>query len=316
MRPKQVPVYHIIDGLKYSTGYTAENVRQALSYMPRGGDIVMVSYVKVGNNWLEQIIQLILHRGESAMGTADYHMRTPYPEMIGTTYLERMPPPRFMKTHFDYSRQPINPKARYLYLARNPLDVCVSFFHFTRSIEAYKFQEGSFDDFFDLFVTGETDWGDYLDHLASWYEHRHDDNVLFLTYEQLKRDFRATVLRVARFLGSEYEDMLLNDPGVYEKLVQKSSIPFMRKLLEVNEEIKSEMAVTENGAVNDAMSRLLCDDNGKVRKVTLVRKGVIGDWKSLFTADHLRRMRERIAEKDATPIIADLWRTEDLGGVV
>uniref|UniRef100_A0A1E1X818 Putative sulfotransferase n=1 Tax=Amblyomma aureolatum TaxID=187763 RepID=A0A1E1X818_9ACAR len=316
MRPKQVPVYHVIDGLKYSTGYTAENVRQALSYMPCDGDIVMVSYVKVGNNWLEQIIQLILHRGESATDTADYHMRTPYPEMIGTTYLQSMPPPRFMKTHFEHSRQPINPKARYVYLARNPLDVCVSFFHFTRSIEAYKFQQGSFDDFFDLFVTGETDWGDYFDHLASWYKHRHDDNVLFLTYEQLKRDFRATVLRVARFLGSEYEVMLLNDAEVYNKLVQKSSIPFMKKLLEVNERTKHEIAANDNGAVQDAITRLLCNEDGVVRPVTLVRKGVVGDWKSLFTTEHILRMRDRIAEKGAAQIVTDLWGTEDLGGVV
>lgn len=310
-----MPVYHVVEGLKYSTGYTAENVRQALSYMPRDGDIVMVSYVKVGNNWLEQIIQLILHRGDSATGTADYHMRTPYPELLGTAYLESMPAPRFMKTHFDHSRQPINPRARYVYLARNPLDVCVSFFHFTRSIEAYKFQEGSFDDFFDLFVAGETDWGDYLDHLASWYEHRHDANVLFVTYEQLKRDFRDTVLRVARFLGSDYEDMLLHDAGVYDKLVQKSSIPFMKQLLEVNEHTKYEMAATDNGAIQDAMSRLLRDDDGKVRRVTLVRKGVIGDWKSLFTAEHLRRMRERISDKGVAHIVTDLWGAEDLGGV-
>ncbi|KAH6928259.1 hypothetical protein HPB50_013303 [Hyalomma asiaticum] len=240
MKPKQVPVYHVIDGLKYCTGYTAENVRQALSYMPKDGDIVMVSYVKVGNNWLEQIIQLILYRGESATGTLDYHMRTPYPELVGTAWLEQMPSPRFMKTHFDYSRQPINPKARYVYLARNPLDVCVSFYHFTRSLEAYKFQDGSFDDFFEIFVNGETDWGDYLDHLASWYARREDDNVLFVTYEQLKKDFRTTVLKVARFLGSHYEDTLLNEPGVFQQLEEKSSIPFMTKLLEVDEKTASD----------------------------------------------------------------------------
>ncbi|XP_077525625.1 sulfotransferase ssu-1-like [Haemaphysalis longicornis] len=272
MKPKQLPVYQVIDGLKYSNGYTAKHMRQALSYMPKYGDIVMVSYVKVGNNWLEQIIQLIFHRGESASGTVECHQRTPYPELVGTEYLENMPPPRFMKNHFDYSRQPINPKARYVYLARNPLDVCVSFFHYTRSIDAYKFQDGNFEDFFELFVSGETDWGDYLDHLASWYTHRNDDNVIFITYEQLKRDFRTTVLKVARFLGEKYEEMLLYDNQVYNK--------------------------------------------GKVRPVTLVRKGIIGDWKTLFSAEHLTRMKNRLVEKGVAHIVADVWRHEDLGGVV
>lgn len=316
MKPKQVPAYHVIDGLKYSTGYTAENVRQALSYMPRDGDIVMVSYVKVGNNWLEQIIQLILHRGESASGTLDYHMRTPYPELVGTAWLEQMTSPRFMKTHFAYSRQPVNSKARYVYLARNPLDVCVSFYHFTRSLEAYKFEDGSFDDFFELFVNGETDWGDYLDHLASWYDHRDDDNVLFITYEQLKRDFRATVMKVAQFLGSQYEEMLLNESGVFQQLEHKSSIPFMTKLLEVDENTTSDTKITSNDNMHDALKRLVCDEKGKVRRITLVRKGVIGDWKSLFTAEHIRRMRARIIEKGVAHIVTDLWGNEDLGGVV
>lgn len=316
MKPKQLPVYQVIDGLKYSNGYTAKNVRQALSYMPKDGDTVMVSYVKVGNNWLEQIIQLILHRGESASGTVEYHQRTPYPELVGTEYLDNMPPPRFMKTHFDYSRQPINPKARYVYLARNPLDVCVSFFHYTRSIEAYKFQDGNFDDFFELFVSGETDWGDYLDHLASWYAHRNDDNVLFITYEQLKRDFRATVLKVARFLGEKYEEMLLHDNQVYNKLVEKSSIPFMKKLLEVNEDTVREMATSPSKAIRDGINALVCNESGKVRPVTLVRKGIIGDWKTLFSAEHLKRMKDRLVEKGVAHIVADVWRHEDLGGVV
>lgn len=56
------PRYQTIDGVKYSYGYTPELVRQALSYMPRDGDIVMVSYLKCGNNWLQQILQLVLHK--------------------------------------------------------------------------------------------------------------------------------------------------------------------------------------------------------------------------------------------------------------
>lgn len=62
MPGKRVPLYHDIDGLKYPVCYLAEDVRKAMKYMPKDGDIVMSSYLKCGNNWLEQIIQLILHR--------------------------------------------------------------------------------------------------------------------------------------------------------------------------------------------------------------------------------------------------------------
>ena len=40
--------------------------------------------------------------------------------------------------------------------------------------------------FFECFVAGEVDFGDYFDNLTSWYVHKDDQNILFLTYESIK----------------------------------------------------------------------------------------------------------------------------------
>ncbi|CAN8005591.1 unnamed protein product [Ixodes hexagonus] len=316
MSLKRLPVYQDIDGVKYSLGYKADLVREALNYMPHDGDIVMVSHLKCGNNWLEQIMQLILYRGQSANDLTEYHRRTPYIEMVGTGPVKNMRPPRFFKTHFPYQLQPMNPKAKYIYLTRNPLDVCVSFYHFTRSMPVYRFKDGTFDDFFELFVTGKNDRGDFFDHFMSWYPHKDDANVFFVTYEQLKRNFRDTVLRLARFLGENYAKPLETEE-LFQKIVEQTSVPFMSQMLMVTEEAMKKLERNSDENIIDAAKRFLHDDSGQlISKSILVRKGIVGDWKTLFTEEHLDRLRRRIQEKKVAPVIKALWGSEDLGGIV
>lgn len=310
------PRYQTIDGVKYSYGYTPELVRQALSYMPRDGDIVMVSYLKCGNNWLQQILQLVLHKCEPAKTIAEYHKRTPYLEMVGTHEVECMKAPRFYKTHLAYGRQPINPKAKYIYLTRNPLDVCVSFFHFSKMMPCYEYQTGTFEDFFELFVTGATDRGDFLDHVQSWYSHRNDANVFFVTYEELKRNFRKTVTKLAYFLGEEYGVMLEANEPVFRDLENKSSVAYMSELLEITPETIRVLLATGNVQLADAFKRFVFDSSGTQRTTNLVRKGVVGDWRNHFTQEQLDRLRNRIKEKNFVGTLTDLWTKEHVGRIV
>lgn len=96
-------------------------------------------------------------------------------------------------------------------------DCCVSFYHHTENIAGYNFQGGSFDDFFELFINGLTDFGDYFDCVMSWYEHRNDPNVLFIAYEELKKDNVENVLKIAEFMGTQYK---VSSISAY-KLLQK-----------------------------------------------------------------------------------------------
>ncbi|CAN8029627.1 unnamed protein product [Ixodes persulcatus] len=317
MSLKRFPVYQDIDGVKYPSAYKADRVREALNYMPHDGDIVMVSHLKCGNNWLEQIMQLILYRGQPAEDMTEYHKRTPYIEMIGTDAVNNMRPPRFFKTHFSYDRQPINPKAKYVYLTRNPLDVCVSFYHYTRTIPAYGFKDGTFDDFFELFVTGKNDRGDFFDHVMSWYSRKDCTNVFFVTYEELKRTFRETVLRLARFLGEEYAKPLESDEELFHKVVEQSSLSSTSQLLNFTEKTVEQLVKNGDGNLLESLKRFVCDDSGELKSVNpLVRKGIVGDWKTLFKKEHLDRMRRRIREKKMALVLKALWGAEDLGGVV
>lgn len=85
---------------------------------------------------------------------------------------EAMPRPGAFKTHLPFRLVPWSDKAKYIYVTRNPKDTCVSAFHHMKNLPVNGF-EGNFDEFFEHFLSGDIDLGDYFDHVLGWYEHRY-----------------------------------------------------------------------------------------------------------------------------------------------
>uniref|UniRef100_L7LWJ3 Putative sulfotransferase n=1 Tax=Rhipicephalus pulchellus TaxID=72859 RepID=L7LWJ3_RHIPC len=224
-----------------------------------------------------------------------------------------MPRPGAIKTHLPYHLQPMSPEAKYIYVTRNPYDCCVSFYHHTRSFPAYRFAQEPFDKFFDMFVEGKVDFGDYFDHQISWYDHRNDDNVLVITYEELKMNPRAGILKIADFLGESHGKKLREQPEVLERILNTTSLNTMKGF---NDEFKkwTEKATDIIGQTGKTipMSPEVAEDMKKPMTGDFVRKGIIGDWKNHFTPDQIRRMKERIAEKTKDSTVMSLWDGVDL----
>ncbi|XP_043231475.1 sulfotransferase family cytosolic 1B member 1-like [Amphibalanus amphitrite] len=110
--------------------------------------------------------------------------------------------PRFVKTHLPLHFCPpaLIDTAKVIYVARNPKDMCVSYFHHTAV-----FKERSLaltlDDFAALFMDGEVSQLPYFPHVLEAWKQRHNPNLLFLFFEDMKRDLRGTIQKVADFLG-------------------------------------------------------------------------------------------------------------------
>lgn len=68
--------------------------------------------------------------------------------------VEHLPRPRFVKSHLHYSLLPEALKndnsPKMIYVARNPKDACISFYHHSCLLDGYK---GSLEDFVDAFTT-------------------------------------------------------------------------------------------------------------------------------------------------------------------
>ena len=53
-------------------------------------------------------------------------------------------------------------------------------------------------------------YGDYFDHVLSWWAHRNDENVLFLKYEDMKKDLTAIVTQFAEFIGRSLDQSVID----------------------------------------------------------------------------------------------------------
>ncbi|KAH6926181.1 hypothetical protein HPB50_015793 [Hyalomma asiaticum] len=301
-------IFRDVCGLHLSYIFQEPVVREALTYEPMPGDVFIVSFPKCGSTWMQQIVYAIYHDGAKPENLRDFLQKSPMLELVGLEAMKNMPRPGAFKTHLPFDRVPYSPKAKYIFVARNPYDCCVSYYHHTRAFPQYRFADGSFDEFLGMFLQGKVDYGDYFDTLLSWYDHAHDDNVLFVTYEKLKADPSKAVIEIADFLGEEYGNRLRNRPEVLDKILDTISVKSMKAF---NEEFRkwTEKAVEITGFRSEDV------DDGMVKEPMtgdFVRKAVVGDWKNHFNSDQIVRMKQTIASKLKESSVMSLWENVDL----
>jgi hypothetical protein len=264
-------------------GFPPEAVESALSYRPAPDDIFVASYPKSGTTWLQYIVYLLIRRrpiGPDESLTDCF----PHLEEVGARAVERLPRPRLLKTHLALDMAPWSQTARYIVIARNPFDCAVSFFHHTHGFPRhYDFAEGTFAEYFEVFIAGEVDFGDYFDHLLSWLAVANDDNVLFLTYESLKRAPRETIARIAAFLG-ETALASIADASDLDRLVEESSLDAMRRDQQRWSSLRPDWATP------------------------FVRKGEIGDWRASFTPGQTRALLAKFDQRLGGTEAEALWQ--------
>lgn len=209
-------------------GFPPDALESGVSYVPANGDIFVVSYPKCGTTWLQYIVYLLTRR--RPLGPDDALTDVfPQLEEVGRAFVEAQTAPRLIKTHLRFEMTPYSLAARYLFIARNPFDCAVSFFHHTRGFpHHYDFAAGTFAEYFESFLAGAVDFGGYFDHFLSWYSERDRDNVLFLTYEALTEDPKREIRRVASFLGPCALPSVAADNDL-EALIDETGLPAMRR---------------------------------------------------------------------------------------
>ncbi|KAH7941138.1 hypothetical protein HPB49_010332 [Dermacentor silvarum] len=140
-------VYRDVSGLHLSCIFQEAVVKEALTYKAKPGDVFVVSFPKSGSTWMQQIVYAIYHDGSKAESLRDFLQKSPVLELVGLEAVQNMPRPGAIKTHLPFNRVPYSPQAKYIFVARNPYDCCVSFYYHTRAFPAYRFADGSFEKF-------------------------------------------------------------------------------------------------------------------------------------------------------------------------
>ncbi|CAN8013397.1 unnamed protein product, partial [Ixodes persulcatus] len=305
LRP--TPRVQMIHNVPWNIFVDPKMLQKAFEFLPEDGDIIQISFLKCGSHWVEQITQLILNEGRSSANYLEFVDKAPFLEFQGEAAFRGRPAPRTIRTHLPFDKLHFNRKAKYIYVARNPWDCCVSCYHFVKSLPAFGFQEGTFDDFIGAFLRGDWGFGDFFDHVRSGCDRASEPNVFVVTYEEIAKDTSGTVLKLARFLGEKYAQTLMNDADILQKVVYKSSVPFMKTILETrldevealfmkNPDFSSTSLFVETEATKPDSTRF-----------NYVRKGKVGDWREHFSLEQLRRMQPTIEDKTKGSNIMSLW---------
>ncbi|XP_077529676.1 sulfotransferase 1C2-like [Haemaphysalis longicornis] len=305
-------VYWDIDGIPLCRVVKETNVRSVLSYNPADDDVFIVTYPKCGTMWMQHIVYGIITHGSKNLPTLDERRKTmPFLEWVGADVVSATARPRIIKSHLPLQLLPFSAKAKYIYVARNPYDVCVSNYYHKKVVPFYFFENGTFDEFVDMFVRGKVTYGDYFDHLLSWYRHRDDDNVMFVTYEELKRDTRGWILKIADFLGiEEYGRPLKEDPVALEKVFELSSFE-QSKILYTRDDTSTDNTVGTNVCHDEASTSTGTGKNEDILKKVKqnhTRKGIVGDWKNHFSMEQVTNMRKYITLKTCGSDVMNLWK--------
>ncbi|XP_077522186.1 amine sulfotransferase-like [Amblyomma americanum] len=307
-----------VDGLLVNDFLRAENVRAAMQYQPREDDVFIATYPKCGTTWTQYIVCNIFTGGNAPNNVTDFLLQAPYFDFMGADAATKMPRPGALMTHLPFSMHRHSNKAKYIYVARNPYDCAVSYYHYLLGHTPKTCTDVSFETFVKAFVNGRVPYGDFFDHLVPWYERRQDSNILFFTYEDLKKDTRAWVLKIADFIDKEkYGDALRNDEKLFQRILDACSLGNMREVFNCgcSTFVSSLLGLPEEKRLP---SMEIYRTNGLSKKEShegsgRVRKGKIGDWKNHFTTSELRdEMKSWIENKTKNTDVMRLWEDLDL----
>ncbi|CAA9998126.1 unnamed protein product [Nesidiocoris tenuis] len=107
--------------------------------------------------------------------------KTPGAELLG-----RVASPRHVKTHLPFSLLP--PKlldtCKVFYVARNPKDVVVSYYHHNRHVKLHDYT-GDFETYWNYFKNDLLVFSPYWAHVKDGWDRRHHPNLLFMYYEDI-----------------------------------------------------------------------------------------------------------------------------------
>jgi len=184
-------------------------------------------------------------------------------------FLKTLPGRRAFTSHLPFQLMPNarNTDAKYIYVARNPKDVAISTYFHDQSKAGY---EGNWEEHFELFLSGNTYFGSYFDHVLPWWQaSQQDGNILFLKYEDMKKDYSGNIAKIASFLNIPADERLI------ERVVALSSFG----------------AMTANQNTNfDWIPQ-------KADVPKHFRKGDIGDWRNYFSLEQSQQMDALFLEK-------------------
>jgi aryl sulfotransferase len=278
------------------------------AFAPRPDDIVICTYPKCGTTWTQRIVDLLVFQSPDprpSMMTSpwlDSVMFRPVEADLAT--LEAQIHRRFLKTHLPFDAVPIWDEVKYIHVARDGRDSCMSY-HNHQFATRQDWRQGVIEKAFAdprlakaLLAKGPPapipedprqfylgwieaaeaeDAGEYGSDLpffefeTTYWRERRRSNVLFTHYNDLKADLAGEMRRIGEFLEID------TPPAMLPRLAEAASFEAMKR---------------DAAAIVPIADQIW---NGGADR--FVFKGVNGRWRDVLTDDDLARYEALVARR-------------------
>ena len=246
----------------------------------RDDDIIIATYAKSGTTWMQQMVAQLMYNGDPELAVAELSpwldLRVP-PKEVKLPAVEAQTQRRFLKTHLPVDALVFSPQAKYIYIGRDGRDVLWSMYNHHANAnqswyDALNLTPGLVGPPIERPPADIRQyWRDWLDrnghpfwpfweNVRTWWETRELPNVLFVHFNDLKRDMPGEMRRIADFLTIPI------DESRWPAIQEYCSFDWMKK--------NASKSVPLGGAFWDGGAEVF------------INKGVNGRWKdTLTTAD-------------------------------
>ncbi|CAI0545412.1 unnamed protein product [Linum tenue] len=236
-------------GFWYHQFYLEHLIAAQTHFTPEPNSTILCSYPKTGTTWLKALSFAITTRthyppSQSPLLSRFPHDCVPFFELAPSVARNKL----LVATHIPYTSLPAAAAAasgcKLAYICRDPKDVVA----------------------FEQFCEGNSVAGPYWDHVLGYWRASLEfpERVLFVRYEELKRETERCVKALADFLGCGFS-LEEEKQGIVQGIIDLCSIESLKGL-----------DVTKNG-----------------------RKGEVGDWRNFLTEEMGARLDKIMADRFA-----------------
>ncbi|CAL4064691.1 unnamed protein product, partial [Meganyctiphanes norvegica] len=268
----------------------------------RKSDIIINTCPKAGTTWVQEIIWNIINNPnlenplansphfspdleiDSFIASEEAHIESDFDKVKSHqgelqeregTFLksfDTFPNPRIIKTHIPLTLLPPDTLdcAKVVYVARNPFDVCLSYYHFSRLLKYYNYS-GTFEQFAQRFIEGNLLNLPFWEHVYDAWKRRNHHNLHFIFYENLKQDPYKEISKLNTFLETGLTDEQLENIAHFTSFTEMKKRDIMTfGVAETEEHMNMELKEREGG---------------------FLRKGVVADWKNYSNQETIGKMK-------------------------
>jgi aryl sulfotransferase len=270
-------------------------------YKPREDDIIVATPYKCGTTWMQTIILHLIFQDLQPHSLDAFSpwldMRLPPLDKI-VNQLETQEHRRCIKSHLPLDGIPYFPQVKYVVVGRDARDVFMSMWnHYSNYMPAIydglnnspgrvgnpfpnspddirEFWRGWISrGWFEWETEGYPFWSN-LHHTQTWWNYRHLPNILFVHYNDLLRDLRSEIRRIADFLNIQLSEELLAsiaDAVKFSSMKQNAEqiVPFAHSIWQGGPQ-------------------------------TFINKGTNGRWRDVLTEDDLKLYQAAVARELTT----------------